>query len=115
MEFNEFIKGPNKASTFIFVLEDIKRDENTQKFIEKARQFTYTKITRDNYERKIKNSLFNYLDKNKLLIDPNFDERIVLDGSCKGIDLKEVSSFLLKSDLSESILKMSKLKCTLTI
>jgi len=104
MPFEEFIKGPNNFNTFIFVLEDIKRDENTQKFIEKARQFTYTKFRRDNIEEKIKESLYNYLEKNNLLVDLEFDQRIVVDGSCKDIDLKEVNSFLLKSELSEDIL-----------
>jgi predicted HTH transcriptional regulator len=104
-EFNEFIKGKNKVNTFMFILENIKIDKNTKNFIEKAEKFTYSKFTRINLEEKIKKSLYNFLSKNKLLIHTDFDDRIVFNGSCKDIDLKQVNLFLAKSDLSRSILR----------
>ncbi|MDR3223289.1 MAG: DUF4062 domain-containing protein [Methanobrevibacter sp.] len=103
-EFNEFIKGPNKTNTYLFILEDIKKDKDTEKFIKKARDFTYSKFTRNNFEKKIKESLSNFLEKNKLLVNPEFDSRIVFNGSCLDIDMVELNSFLIKSDLSNDIL-----------
>ena len=103
-EFNEFTKGQNKSNTYMFILENIKKDKSTEKFIEKAKNFTYSKFTRTNFEEKIKKSLSNFLEKNKLLINPEFDERIIFSGSCSDIDIGEVKSFLIKSDLSADIL-----------
>lgn len=56
-EFNEFTKGQNKSNTYMFILENIKKDKSTEKFIEKAKNFTYSKFTRTNFEKKIKKSL----------------------------------------------------------
>jgi len=90
-EFDEFTKGKNKYNTYMFILEDIKIDQNTKKFIEKARNFTYSKFTRENIEEKIKESLSNYLKKNELLIHPEFDQRIVFNGSCSDLDISEIN------------------------
>jgi len=103
-EFNQFIKGENRSNTYMFILENIKKDKNTDKFIKKAKNFTYSRFTRINLEEKIKKSLSNFLEKNKLLIKTEFDERIISNSSCLDIDKNEVKLFFKKSDLSEEIL-----------
>jgi len=75
----------------MFILESIKNsddmDERIINFIKEAENYTYSLFTRINLEEKIKKSLANFLEKNKLLINQSFDERIVFDGSCDDIDI----------------------------
>jgi predicted HTH transcriptional regulator len=102
-EFNTFLKTPNKQNIFMFILENINVDENTEKFISKVSKVTYGMFNKKNLILKIQKSLEKYLFKEGLIHNKNFDERFVLQSSYNDVSENKVKYFLKISDIDVEI------------
>ena len=100
-EFDQFQKSQNRKNTFIYILENLKPDKNTGKFIKKAHQVTYDTFNEKNLLIKIQKSLEKFLYKKGILQNKDFDERVSLDSSFKDVDSKKVKHFLKVSSISK--------------
>jgi predicted HTH transcriptional regulator len=99
-EFNIFLKTHNKQNIFVFVLENTKQDENTEKFISKVSEaITYSIFNKENLIFKIEESLNNYLFKEGLIQTKDFDERFVSQSSYNNVSERKVKYFLKLSNL----------------
>lgn len=79
----------------MFILDDIKPDDNTEKFINKVHKVTYKKFNNlDKLLKEIKNSLSNFLLNIKKQSDIEFDEKFNMSANIEDISLNEINNFL---------------------
>ena len=91
LEYDLYNKTHNDALIYI---KDVKfREDETERFIEKVSNHSYTKF-KDRYElmKAIKESLADFIAKN-LRNYRAFDSEILLDSSCNDVDLDALSIF----------------------
>ncbi|MCL2156790.1 MAG: DUF4062 domain-containing protein [Methanobrevibacter sp.] len=99
-EFDQFQKSQNRKNTFIYILENVKPDKNTSKFIKKAHKVTYDTFDRKNLLIKIQKSLEKFLYKQGILQNKDFDERVLLNSSYKDVSPEKVKHFLKISSIN---------------
>ncbi|MDR3223591.1 MAG: DUF4062 domain-containing protein [Methanobrevibacter sp.] len=102
-EFDIFLKSSNIKNTFVYILENINPDKNTEKFIKKAHIVKYDRFNHENLLMKIQRSLEKFLYMKGILQNKDFDERFVLESSYEDVDEEKVKYFL---KISDSITKI---------
>lgn len=98
-EFEEFCKNKSPEGVLIFIKgnDDSQRDQKTQKFISKIKNFTYTRFTdQEDLINKVRDGLISFIGDRLEKTDKPFDERIRTDSRYSDISEKEVIDFLAK-------------------
>ncbi|WP_407382018.1 DUF4062 domain-containing protein [Methanobrevibacter sp.] len=90
-EYNSYIS--KKHAAYLFVKDNVKQDENSEKFLNKIRnQVTYKRFNdKEDLLSKIKKALKEEI--NKRLSTTPFDEEIILDSSIDDVDMESVKQF----------------------
>lgn len=102
-EFDIFYEGMNSRNAYMFILKDIIPDENTEKYIKKAKKVTYKRFNRAELIDEIAKSLKNFLRNKGILDKTEFDERFIPNIDISEFDLDEINCFIEKNKNEDKI------------
>lgn len=105
-EFKEFCKNNSPEGVLIFIKgnDDSERDQETQNFISKIKNFTYTRFTdQEDLINKVRDGLITFIGDKLEMIDQPFDERIRTDSKYDDISEEEVVDFLEKRTITDAM------------
>jgi predicted HTH transcriptional regulator len=109
-EFELFKENKDISKAFMFILENLEGDNNTKKFINKARKITYNRFNKTNVIKKVQNSLDAFISRTVHEKSLPFDKRFEHEITLSDIDIEQVKYFIKKSNLNDDISNDKKLE-----